>query len=227
MKALVEKHFDELAPEYDSFKRKNAYYYSTLIDFFRERVPQGKSVLEVGCATGEIIAALKPGRGKGIDLSQQMVNLAREKNPSIEFAKDDITSLKLEEKFDFVVMADVIDHLFDLDSALNQLTKVMHGQTKVLVSTINPVWSLPLTAAEKLKLKMPEGPNQWVSAAAFRRLCRQNNLAVTEEHYRLLLPKQIPLLSRAVNSLVHRLPLLNRLCLVQFFVVEPIENQRK
>ena len=44
-KEEVEVHFDEVAPQYDYWKRKNAYYYDTMKVFISRRVPPGSRVL--------------------------------------------------------------------------------------------------------------------------------------------------------------------------------------
>ena len=81
----VQRHFDEIAPRYDYWKRKNAYYYTTIKNFISRIIPPGKRVLEVGCGTGEILAAMQPSRGVGIDISAQMVQLASAKFPQHAF----------------------------------------------------------------------------------------------------------------------------------------------
>ena len=39
--------------------------------------------MELGCGTGDLLNALKPKRGVGIDFSQEMVRIARKRYPNI------------------------------------------------------------------------------------------------------------------------------------------------
>ncbi|MCA9403959.1 MAG: methyltransferase domain-containing protein, partial [Candidatus Omnitrophica bacterium] len=81
----VRDHFDQIAPNYDYWKKKNSYYYNTLKLFISRIIPKGASVLEFGCGTGEILAHMEPSRGVGVDISEEMISRAREKYPQYEF----------------------------------------------------------------------------------------------------------------------------------------------
>ena len=65
----VRKHFEGIAGEYDRWKEMSAYYYRLLAGIYREHVPEGASVLEIGCGTGTLLHALRPSRGLGVDVS--------------------------------------------------------------------------------------------------------------------------------------------------------------
>lgn len=78
--------------------------------------PQGlDSVLEIGCATGELIAALPVragGRKVGVDISAANVATARARFPEVEFRRGDFRAGP-SEVFDAVVMSDVLEHVPD------------------------------------------------------------------------------------------------------------------
>ncbi|MBC8056644.1 MAG: methyltransferase domain-containing protein, partial [Rhizobiales bacterium] len=78
-----------------------------------ERPPA--SVLEIGCATGELIAALPVaagGRRLGIDISAENIAAARARFPAVDFRCGDFRALR-HEHFDAVVMSDVLEHVPD------------------------------------------------------------------------------------------------------------------
>ena len=68
-KENIRKRFNALAKKRQYWKERNMYYYSNQEKYFRFLIPEGLSILELGCATGELLNALKPKRGVGIDLS--------------------------------------------------------------------------------------------------------------------------------------------------------------
>ena len=61
------------------------YYQRCLHHYFTFLVPPGLRVLEVGCGLGDLLAAVKPARGVGVDFSPAMIKLARERHPDLEF----------------------------------------------------------------------------------------------------------------------------------------------
>lgn len=81
-------------------------------------LPQGQRlgrVLEIGCATGELIAAVpvEPGgRRVGIDISPANVAVARERFPQVEFFSGDFRAAGLS-GFDAVILSDVLEHVPD------------------------------------------------------------------------------------------------------------------
>ena len=74
-----------------------------------------RRVLEIGCATGELIAAVpvEPGgRRVGLDISPANVAAARARFPDVEFRDGDFRDAGLA-GFDAVIMSDVLEHVPD------------------------------------------------------------------------------------------------------------------
>ena len=57
--------------------RRYFYGYSTRV--LQSRIPPGQRVLDIGCGSGHLLAALEPSLGVGIDLSAPAVAAARER----------------------------------------------------------------------------------------------------------------------------------------------------
>lgn len=81
-------------------------------------LPLGKRlnrVLEIGCATGELIAALSieaGGQRVGIDISPANVGAARARFPDVEFHCGDFRGAGFG-RFDAVIISDVLEHVPD------------------------------------------------------------------------------------------------------------------
>ena len=74
-----------------------------------------RRVLEIGCATGEVIAAVpvEPGgRRVGLDISPANIAAARARFPEVEFHDGDFRAAGLA-GFDAVIMSDVLEHVPD------------------------------------------------------------------------------------------------------------------
>jgi SAM-dependent methyltransferase len=70
-------HGDAVAAQRRRWIRRASYYHADLVRYLRSIVPPGSRVLDVGCGTGAVLASLEPSRGLGIDLSPEMVRVAR------------------------------------------------------------------------------------------------------------------------------------------------------
>ena len=80
-------------------------------------LPQGfkySCVVEVGCATGELLAAFPAPadcRRVGFDISQENVKCARERHPGADFRFGDFRNF--EGRADIVILSDVLEHVPD------------------------------------------------------------------------------------------------------------------
>lgn len=80
--------------------------------------PGARSLLELGCGTGSILARLGEVPSlTGLDRSPAMLAAAREKVPSARLVEGDMSSFDLGERFDVVISVfDSINHLVDFDA---------------------------------------------------------------------------------------------------------------
>lgn len=92
-------------------------------------LPQGtrlRSAVEIGCATGELIATLPVelgGRRVGLDISPANVAAARKRFPAVEFHCGDFHDAGLS-GFDAVVMSDVLEHVPDDEGFLRDAARL-------------------------------------------------------------------------------------------------------
>lgn len=220
-KEEVRKHFEEIAGDYDRWKEKAAYYYELLAGICREFVPPGRSVLEVGCGTGTLLSRLAPGRGVGVDISPRMVEIAAARHPDLRFLVADAEDLRVDETFDFVVVPDVVEHLADPGAMFRSVRRCCRPDSRVVVTCVNPLWAPVLHLAERLGMKMPEGEHRWLPEREIAAIAAEAGFALETFVGRILLPKEVPLLSDALNRLAARLPLARSLCLVHVFAFRP------
>ena len=71
------------------------YYQQLLRRQYAFWVPPGLRVLEVGCGLGDLLAAVKPARGVGVDFSPAMIALARDRHPELHFQRADSIAANL------------------------------------------------------------------------------------------------------------------------------------
>ena len=185
----------------------------------------GSTVLEIGCGTGDLIGHLRPRWGVGIDISEKMVRIAREKHPSIAFCVGDAEALPVSGTFDYVILSDLIGHLLDVWQACNELRRIARPDTRIIITYFNYLWQPILLLAERLRLKLAQGHQNWLSLEDIENLLHLHGFETITRGNRLLFPKYVPLLSPLLNRVIAKLPLLRRLCLIGF-VVARARSQR-
>jgi len=212
--------FDAIAPQRDAWKRRNWYYHEQLRDLVSSMVRPYSSILEIGCGTGDLIGHLHPARGVGIDISEGMIRIARRKHPSIAFCVGDAEALPVAGTFDYVILSDLIGHLFDAWQACRELRRVTRPDTRIIITYFNYLWEPILRLAERLHLKLAQGHQNWLSLEDVENLLSLHNYETVKRGNRLLLPKYVPLLAPLLNRVFAKLPVLRGLCLIGYVVAK-------
>ncbi len=221
------RHFDSLAPKRSQWRNRGRYYHEEIERYLRFIVPEGSSVLEIGCATGDLLNALRPGRGLGIDISPKMIEEARKKFPHLEFRVDDLEDLKVKEKFDYVILFETIGHVEDIQKALRQLHKVCTPKTRVVIGYYNYFWVPLIKAAEALGICMPQALRHWLPLEDLANLLYLEDFEVIRKGYRTLMPVYIPLISAFFNRFLANMPFFWKLSLNEFLVAKPCCLRKK
>ncbi len=136
----VRQHFDTIADQYDHFKKRNWYYYENLKALYREFIPGNSRVLEIGCGTGNLISHLEASFAMGLDISPEMIRIAKRKHPDIRFEATTIEEFIPEVSFDYIFLADVIEHLQDLPGTMEVISRICAAKTRVIFTYANPLW---------------------------------------------------------------------------------------
>lgn len=219
---VSESHFDSIAAEYDYWKKKNWYYYQNLVALYRMHIPEGARVLEIGCGTGDLLAKLKPLQGRGVDISGEMIAIAKKKhssNHSLTFERADITEGHTPFAEDYIFLADVLEHVGDMPSFLKHLARRTSPNATVIVSLANPLWEPLLMLSEKFGMKMPEGPHTRYSIKDTEQYLRDAGFTIEEKAFSLLVPKPLPG-ANWLNARFSKIPLLRRLGFVVYWVLK-------
>jgi ubiquinone/menaquinone biosynthesis C-methylase UbiE len=136
-------------------RRYNAEYYDAIttqtddIRFYNDFLSPGKSVLELGCGTGRVSLALadKASRLVGVDISDEMISRAREKNTAlnVEFIQGDISSIQLSEKFDLIIAPYRVMQALETDAQVAGLFSVIRRHLSsdglAILNVFRPLYS--------------------------------------------------------------------------------------
>ena len=104
------------------------------------RIEADQSVLDVGCGTGGLAAAIADATGArvvGCDRSHAFLDYARRRSPGVEWVAGDAARLPFEESsFDCVLMSLVLHQLDDRERAVAEAYRVLRHGGRLLVRTV-------------------------------------------------------------------------------------------
>lgn len=225
----IAKQYDQLASARDYYRDKNAYYYELLHGEYRYFIPKGRKVLEVGCGTGELLAALEPAVGVGVDISAKMIEQAKIKFPKLQFCIGEISELRdvIPEKFDYIVLSGLIGELEDIQQFLLDLRPFCHHRTRIVIEYYSCMWQSFLKLAERLHWKIPQRIQNWVTIHDILNFLALAGYEQVKIERQILFPKYVPVLSFVLNKFVARLPFVDALCLSHFVIARPVEELQK
>ncbi len=221
--------FDREAPFRSKKRRRFGYFYRLTENYLRFYVPEGSSVLLVGCGTGELLHALKPSRGVGIDISEGMIDEARKNFPQYEFLVQDVETLSMSETFDVVIFSDVIGYLDDIQRTFESIHSVCDERTRVMITYFSIFWQFPLRLAERFGLKMTSPFFAWLDPDDIANLLDLAGFDIIRKNLKILFPIYIPLFSFILNFFLANLPLIRRLCLLEIVSarLRPVGERRE
>lgn len=209
-----------LAKNLDFWREKNWYYHNQLKRVFQDAVKEDSNVLQIGYGLGDIMAFLYPKRGVSYNSDPDLISISRRRYSTIKFLSYDFNKYKVKEKFDYIIFPDSLEHLNDIQTVFENIYPSLSHSSRVVISSVNPRWEQIFWILEKLHLKRPESPRNWLKLGTIKNLLEISGYKVLESGYRTLLPMHIPLVSRFVNNYVKKSKLLSQFCVIQYLVAE-------
>jgi len=227
-KNAIKKQADGLAKTRDTWIKKNSYFHNNDQSYMKFIVGEKKRVLELGCGTGQLLNALNPSYGVGVDLSDNMVSIAKKNHPHLEFIQGDLEDEKLvsslEGPFDFIILSDTIGYLDDCEEAFAGLHKLCTTDTRLAISYYSWWWQPMLTLGEKIGLKMPSVEMNWLSTEDTMGFLQLADFDTVKREWRQLVPRSLFGLGVFINRFIGTLPLIRRLSLRNYLVARSVRK---
>ncbi|OFW18249.1 MAG: glycosyl transferase [Acidobacteria bacterium RIFCSPLOWO2_02_FULL_65_29] len=184
--------WDLIAETRPSLNSWNHTYHRRLEAVYRWLIPPGRRVLEVGCGFGDLLAALSPAEGVGVDFSPAMIAGARSRHPQIAFVEADAHELPLSTSFDYVILSDLVNDLWDVQQVLQQVQRVTHPGTRVIINVYSHLWELPLAIAKRMGAASPLLEQNWLTVPDIAGLLALTGFDVVRRWQELLCPLGVP-----------------------------------
>lgn len=224
-------HWDRIAKE-RTHNIFNSSYHHRLVEVYRNLIPPGSKILEIGCGNGDLLASLSSSRGVGLDFSSRHIQLAKSKYPQLLFLGvdvQDISSILNVEPFDFIIMSDLINDLWDIQETLLNITPYCNQRTRIILNFYSRLWQPILTSAQRLKLANPTLQQNWITREDLTNLLHLAGIEVIKKWVEVLLPLPIPIFTSIFNRILVKIWPFTLLALSNFMVARPmhVPDERK
>jgi len=162
----------------------NIRHYTLMRHFFNLGLKRNHSVLEIGCGIGTLTGLLNKYLNKGklvaADISDKSIETAKRRiknSQNIEFVVTDMKDFSSPEKFDFIILPDVLEHIpIEQHQNLFRITaNLMHDNSQLVIHIPHPkmIDFIRINTPEKLQII-----DQAISADKLLNDAYHNNLAL-------------------------------------------------
>jgi ubiquinone/menaquinone biosynthesis C-methylase UbiE len=126
--------FENYAREYDDWFEKNKFIYESELQAVKELLPKSKNCIEVGVGSGRFADPLTIKIG--VDPSKELGKIAKERG--IEVIDGVAESLPFpDSQFDFVLMVTTLCFLDDIETALEEVYRVLKSGGSLIIGFID------------------------------------------------------------------------------------------
>lgn len=217
-------HWNSVARQLESWSSWGVHYHRRLEEIYQFLVAPNLKILELGCGQGDLLAALKPAIGVGVDFSGEMIKHATQRHPELHFVQADVHTLDLDDTFDVIILSDLVNDLWDVQTVLEQIKPLSTPRTRIIINSYSRLWELPLTVVKKLGLAKPNLYQNWLTVEDVANLLDLADFEVIRSWSEVLWPLPTPLLESIFNRVLVKLWPFSVLALTNFLVARPKEE---
>ncbi len=205
------------------WRKRNSYYYSWLDRIYKFVVRPHSSVLHVGCECGDLLSAVEPSYGVGIDENPEAIKIAKERFSHLKFEVSDPHELKLNEKFDYILICNSLGHWHDIQHVLENIHPLCHEKTRIVITYYNYLWEGILRLGSLLKFRRPRPYQNWLPPRDIENLLELSSYDVVRTESYMMLPKRVWPITSFCNYFLSLLPGFRMLNLINLVVAKPIQ----
>lgn len=198
-------HWDSIALEMSRAAGWGEFYHQRVTRIFRTLVLPGQRIIELGCAYGDLLAALEPSVGIGVDFSSRMIEFASARHPQLQFVHADAHELDVKGTFDVIILSDLVNDLWDVQQVFQTAASLAGPHTRLIINTYSRLWELPLQVTERLNLAKPTLYQNWLTVEDITNLLKLTNFQVVRHWSEILCPVNIPILQSLLNRFLVKL----------------------
>ena len=194
------RRWNNIAGKGKSFFWLGGYYHKKLISLYKFLIPKDLKILEIGCSDATLLASLSPKYGVGVDFSSKMIMEAKQKFPHLTFIEADAHQFNISETFDIIILSDLINDAFDVQTILKNIKKNCHPGTRIIINFYNNIWEILFKLGSKIGFSKNILQQNWLTFKDVENLLKLEDFEVVNKRREILFPIYIPLLSHIINK---------------------------
>ncbi len=218
------EYFNKSAGNWEKYRKKRTYYWHSITSNIGYFMQDDCSVLEIGCGSGDLLHDIRGGRKVGIDYSEKLIALAREKYKDIEFHIMEAENITLHAKFDVIILSNVIGYFQDIEHVFLKLVNLSHHRTRIIVTYYNKLWESLIKLAEWIGIKRKSPEQNWLTNHDIINLLYLAGFETYRNNKNMLIPFNIPLVSAFLNKFLSRIWLFNTFSLNRYVFARPFQR---
>ncbi len=157
------------------------------------------------------------------DYIESFLDFIVPKNKKVFIADIDLEKIdfdKNKEKFDYVIISDVLGYIEDIQEYLNKAKNLLEDDGRIVITQYNSLWEPILRIASKIGLRKSLRTEQnWLSIGDIDNFARLVGMEKIKSGTKMILPLGIPILSFIFNKIISNLPVFNRLGIFHYVVL--------
>lgn len=208
------------------WRKRNPYYYKWLERIYRFIVRPNSRVLHVGCEAGDLLAAVRPSYGVGIDENSKAVEFAKSRFADLNFYTMDPHELKLDEKFDYILVCNSLGKWHDIQQALEKIKTCSTDETRIVITYYSHLWEWMLKLGSFLRIRRPYAYQNWLPPEDIENLLKLAGYETVHRDSYVMMPKWIPIISEICNYFLSILPFFRYLNLVNVVVARVVPEKK-
>ena len=220
------KYWDLSASHIKIYEHVRNYYRERLAEIYSFIIPDGLRVIELGCGQGDLISATSPSYGVGVDFAQNLIDIAKNRHPQINFLHMDVHNLKVEETFDYIICSDLINELWDVQAVFSALAPLCHPQTRLIINMHSNLWQFPRKLASNIGLARPQMAQNWLTPEDVSNLLYLADFEIIRTSNEVLWPFRTPFLDSFCNRILVKIWPFRFLGLTNLVIARPRPKAR-
>jgi SAM-dependent methyltransferase len=225
-RAERQAHWDGVAAPKDRNPGWGGTYHRRLEEIYSFLIVPGQRVLEIGCGRGDLLAAVRPAHGVGVDFSPEMIGRAASRHSGMQFVQADAHEIggvgEIEGPFDVIILSDLINDVWDVQEVFRQIGPLCTARTRVIINFYSRMWEKPLALAQRLGLAAPFLPQNWLTAPDVANLLQLAGFEPMRHWAEVLWPLPMPGVRQLCNKWLVKLWPFRVAALTNFMMARPM-----